>query len=239
MIQNNPVNCACVIHGDLYSWDYVEKLHSMLSRNFSVPVKLHVFTEATRSVPDHMVKHRLTPLPDIHARRRAWWYKMQMFNPEHVPGRLIYFDLDTVIVSNLDWMLSLDTRYFWAIHDYKRLWRQAWSGINSSVMVWDCQQYAHIWQHFSHNLDNILSTHRGDQDYIGAQLAPNQKQFFDQHLIRSWRWEIKDGGFDIHSRTYRRPCAGSVLTPGCSVMVFHGNPKPHQVCDPVVSQYWN
>jgi hypothetical protein len=186
-----------------------------------------------------MIKHSLTPWPGIHGRRRAWWYKMQMFDPAHVPGRLIYFDLDTVIVSNLDWMLQLDLDYFWTIHDYKRLWRPTWQGMNSSVMLWHTQKQSQIWRQFaSADLDTVVSTYRGDQDYLEVCIDPTVKRYFDQDLIRSWRWEIKDGGFDVKTRTYRRPQAGSVLTPGCSVMVFHGQPKPHEVHDPVLLAHW-
>jgi hypothetical protein len=28
------------------------------------------------------------------------------------------------------------------------------------------------------------------------------------------------------------------LSPQTRVMVFHGNPKPHQVHDPVIAQHW-
>ena len=52
--DNLPIDCACVIHGDVYSWKYVDVLYSMLSRNLSRPIRMHVYTEQHLEVPPHM-----------------------------------------------------------------------------------------------------------------------------------------------------------------------------------------
>ena len=129
-----PVDCACVIHGNGYNWVYVEKLHSMLSRHLSRGVRLHVYTEANRSVPPYMVRHNLVEWTGISGRKRSWWYKMQMFNPVHYQGQMLYFDLDTVIVDNIDWILELSPFYFWTIRDFRVLWKPDVQNMNSSVM---------------------------------------------------------------------------------------------------------
>jgi hypothetical protein len=50
-------DCACVIHGTGYDWQYVEKLYNMLSTTFAQGIRFHVYTEAHRPVPSHMIKH--------------------------------------------------------------------------------------------------------------------------------------------------------------------------------------
>ena len=132
---NTPVDCACVIHGDAYSWQYVDTLYSMLTRNLSRPIRMHVYTEHDRVVPPHMIKHVLTEWPGIRGSKKSWWYKMQLFNSEHHEGQLLYLDLDTVIVNNLDWITQLGSAYFWAIHDFKTLWRPTFQGINSKEIL--------------------------------------------------------------------------------------------------------
>ena len=62
---NTPIDCACVIHGDAYNWKYVDTLYSMLTRNLSRQVRMHVYTEQHREVPPHMIKHVLTDWPGI------------------------------------------------------------------------------------------------------------------------------------------------------------------------------
>lgn len=238
-LRESDIDCACVIHGSAYEWIYVDKLYSMLCRHFSKPLRLHVWTEKTRPVPGHYIKHELTEWPGIAGPRKAWWYKLQMFDPMHFNGRLLYFDLDVVILQNLDWMLDLDTRYFWAIRDFRHHFRGAWWGINSSCMVWDTGNFARVWQDFASN-DIAATTRRfpGDQDFLADRLSPDERRYFPEDYVRSWRWEVKDGGMDFKKRIYKRPDAGSVVPPNTRIMIFHGHPKPHEILDPVVTQNW-
>ena len=132
-----PVDCACVIHGSGYDFTYVDRLYSMLNRHLTRGARLHVYTEASRAVPAHMVRHDLTEWPGVSGRKRSWWYKMQLFNPAHFSGQLLYFDLDTVIVSNIDWIINLSPVFFWTIKDFRSLWRPDLQSMNSSVMYWN------------------------------------------------------------------------------------------------------
>jgi len=234
------LDCVCVIHGDRYDWRYVENLYAMLSRHIAAGVRLHVFTESQRSVPGHMIKHTLEEWPEISNGRRAWWYKMQMFDPRLALGQVLYLDLDVVICGSLDWVLELDTTYFWAIHDWRRLWKPQWSGINSSMMYWDSSRWPQPWTRFRDlGLGEAIKRFHGDQDLLNATLPGNDVQYFPDHAVRSWRWQIHDGGMDARTRRYARPNAGSVVAPDTSVMVFHGRPKPHEVDDALIKEHWN
>lgn len=238
-MKNNVMDCACVIHGDRYDWTYVERLYNMLKRNSTYDISFHVFTEKKRTVPPHMIKHVLEDWPGVAGPKKAWWYKMQMFNPAHVSGKLLYMDLDVVITKNIDWMWNLDTRYFWAIRDFKCLWRPTWRGMNSSIMLWDTTHWNKIWTEFQNrNIAATVKQFHGDQDFLNSLITDKHLRFFDQDAIKSWRWQIKDGGLDMKTRSYNKLGAGSVLDPKTAVMIFHGSPKPHEIADPVISQYW-
>ncbi len=240
LITENPIHCACVIHGDVYDWSYVERLYSMLKRNFSCDIKFHVYTEPTRKVPDYMIKHGLTEWPGVKGHRKGWWYKMQLFNSKHFAGRLFYFDLDIVVLKNLDWMLHLPIDYFCTLRDFKHLWKPNWQGINSSIMVWDTTRYAHIWDRFLTQdiITKILPKYPGDQDYLSAAIPQNQIKFFDDALVQSWRWQVVDGGLDFKSRNYRNPGAGAQPPSNSTIVVFHGKPKPHEVTDTIITRNW-
>jgi hypothetical protein len=236
-----PVDCACVIHGNGYAWDYVEKLHSMLSRHLTRGVRLHVYTEASRAVPQHMVRHNLLEWSGISGRKRSWWYKMQMFNPAHHQGQLLYFDLDTVIVDNIDWIVDLSPFYFWTIRDFRVLWKADVQNMNSSVMYWDTTKWSHVWSNFEKNgASKIISRyqHGGDQEYLTTVIAPEKRQFMDPDRIVSWRWTALDGGMNFTNRTYNRPGRGTILAPNNSVLVFHGDPKPHETSDNLIKKHW-
>ena len=184
-----PIDCACVIHGDVYSWKYVDTLYSMLTRNLSRQVRMHVYTEHDREVPPHMIKHVLTEWPGIQGAKKSWWYKMQLFNPEHHSGQLLYLDLDTVVVNNLDWITQLSPHYFWAIRDFITIWNPKSQTINSSVMYWNTVNFADIWTQFNvKNVAKICAKYRGDQDYLSEQLTVKRRRFFTGSPALSWRW---------------------------------------------------
>jgi hypothetical protein len=107
-------------------------------------------------------------------------------------------------------------------------------------MLWEAQRWAHVWDQFqSKNLAATMKLFHGDQDFLNEAIDLKDRRFIDPDQIHSWRWEILDGGVDPRSRTYKRPDAGSVLTPKTSVIIFHGNPKPHEVPDTIIQKHWN
>lgn len=234
------LDCACIIHGDKYDWIYVDRLYDMVRSHLTCDVRFHVFTESSRTVPDHMIKHCLTEWPGISGPRKSWWYKMQLFDPSHIAGRILYLDLDVVITGNLDWMQDLSEEYFWTIRDWRYLWRPYWDGMNSSVMLWDTRRFQQIWDEFrTQKIDDVTKRYHGDQDYLDDAVQDHDRRFFPDNAIKSWRWQIKDGGWDFKTRTYKDPASGSTLDAQTKILVFHGKPKPHEIDDPIVEKYWN
>lgn len=232
-----PIHCACLIHGTLYSWFYVDRLYNMLSRNISQGIVLHVYTEPDRKVPDHMIKHELRDL-GVSGAKKGWWYKLQMFNAKHHHGPLLYFDLDTVITDNIDWITHLPTQYLWAPKDFKHLWRPQHTGINSSVLWWDTDAFGDVWQTFKSRDFNLLQRqYPGDQDFLSDAIDQSRRRFMNDRLVRSWKWECLDGGWDFKQRKHNVPGQGTVLN-GTGILVFHGHPKPHTLTDPVIVQHW-
>lgn len=233
-----PIDCACVIHGDAYDWVYVENLYNMLNRHITPGIRLHVYTEAERSVPTPMIKHELEPWA-LSGPKQSWWYKIQMFNSEHHKGPLLYFDLDVVITENIDWMWNLPLRYFWAVRDFKYMWRPTHQGINSSILWWDTTMFHSLWKQFKkQDLEYVLKRYHGDQDYITDAVPEHLRRFFDNQRVKSWRWQVLDGGYDFATRRHLAPGTGTNKDDLPSVLVFHGKPKPADIDDPVVRQHW-
>jgi len=237
--NTEPIDCACVIHGTGYDWVYVDRLYNMLQRNLPQGIRMHVYTEPARPVPAHMIRHDLIEWPGISGPRRSWWYKMQLFNDQHHQGNMLYFDLDTVIVRDISWIAALSTDCLWGIRDFKYLQNANRSVLNSSIMWWNVSNLAWVWQDFaSQNVATVTRRYPGDQDYIYAALGPNRIHYFDQSQVQSWRWQCWDGGYDFSRRAHRLPGLGTQIPPNASVLVFHGNPKPHKITDPEIVKLW-
>jgi hypothetical protein len=197
-----------------------------------------VYTEADRFVPDHMIKHSLINW-GVNGPKKSWWYKLQLFNTEHHLGSLLYFDLDIVITKNIDWLWKLNQQHFWALRDFKYLWKNTCTVSNTSVMWWNTEKYAYVWQEVvDHNINLIADKYRGDQDFISATISVANRRFFNTDWIKSWRWQCVDGGFNFLKRKYLTPGTGTLIDNDTGILVFHGSPKPHEITDPVILNHW-
>lgn len=235
---DNIVDCACVIHGNGYDWQYVEKLYNMLTRMIPQGIRFHVYTEHDRSVPPHMIKHILDDW-GVSGPKKSWWYKMQLFNPAHFSGDMLYLDLDVMIVRELTWLMELPTDYFWTIRDFRYLQNKRNSTINSSAMWFNVEKFSWIWNKFlSGHIIDTMRQFPGDQDYLNHVLDVNQRRFFEDRYFESYRWQCQGGGYDFHKRTHRYPSSNMTVGPSTSIVVFHGHPKPHEVSDPIVKDFW-
>ena len=111
--------------------------------------------------------------------------------------------------------------------------------MNSSMLWFNVDRFAWIWDKFSQvDLKATIKSYPGDQDYLGAVLDVNQRRFADDFRFESFRWQCLDGGYDFARRKHLKPGTGVKIQPDTSVVVFHGNPKPAQVHDPVIQQLW-
>jgi hypothetical protein len=107
-------------------------------------------------------------------------------------------------------------------------------------MWWNVPTFDWVWQKFKKtDVADTIKKHRlGDQEYIGNVLTHKNMRFFDQTLIQSWRWQANHGGVLFPERKHREPGTGTQISDLVSVLVFHGDPKPHQITDPVIKQLW-
>lgn len=238
-VTPESIDCACLIHDTQYGWEYVERLYNSLCRHLTPQVRMHVYTEDSRNVPAPFIKHTLEDWPGIRGPKKSWWYKIQLFNSQHHNGPMLYFDLDTVIVGNIDWIWKLPTNRLWAPRDFKYLFKSNNTTINSSIMWWDTSKYDYVYRQFDPTaIAKGVRRWHGDQDYIHENIPEFNRAYMDQTRVRSWRWEIKDGGYNFKTRQYVKPGTGTILDGSTSVLIFHGSPKPHEIEDPAIQQYW-
>lgn len=236
---STSVDVACVIHSDKYDWTYVERLYNMVTRHISRPIRFHVYTEHDRSVPPHMIKHCLENWHGVSGPKKSWWYKLHLFNTQHHAGPLLYFDLDCVILRSLDWITQLPTEKLWCLRDFKYLQSSSINTINSSVMWWDTTKFEYLWQQFNiQGVDQVVRRHQGDQDFLHATVPINDRRYFEDQLFQSYRWQVREGGWDFKRRKPIVPGSMDKIADTCAVIVFHGNPKPHEVQDPQIVQLW-
>lgn len=159
---------ACVwVNGHVpFGVEYVEKLQHMVQRWVHRPFRFVCFTDRPWLLPDGMDRV-VIPSP---GKLKGWWSKVELFNPAHeLTGRVLYLDLDTLIVGSLDDIFDFPATFALAPHAGTFNGKdglQVVKRFNSSVMVWDAGTQDHVFGNWTPNTAKRLW---GDQDHIGEQ----------------------------------------------------------------------
>ena len=230
-------NVACVWIPPKYNIDYVQKLKSAVDRNLSKPYKFHVLTTHPQLVTIPNVN--VIPLaedPVIHTDRGKWWYKARLFDQQRWEGRVLYLDLDCVVINSLDKFFEHETTECLICQDFNRHGNKEYQVCNSSVMCFDANRYKNFFEEWKNNQTAILRRHKGDQDWI-TELLGGSRKWWPYEWAMSYKWEVKNGGLkrlgtqEYHSDTTR-------VHPDTSVLVFHGKPNPEDVTEEIVVNNW-
>jgi lipopolysaccharide biosynthesis glycosyltransferase len=200
----------------------------------------HVFTDDVTGLPQKpdWVIHHLPKwgLPQI----KAWWYKLEIFNPARAlpKGRNLYLDLDVIVTGDLRDMWTFAAHDFVICRDFNRTFIRDFNQCNSSVMVWSDDSLSWVYEDFLKNKDIIMRKHRGDQDYINEKIT--QRSWLPDEWALSYRWEVWRGGHkDGKTSQYHLEEPVSVIPEDCKMIVFHGQPKPHEITERKLIDLWS
>lgn len=229
------VNVICVKHGSKYSSLHVNRLYNMVMRNLTLPHNFICFTENPTDINSAIDIRSLPPYPIV-----GWWWKTYIFNKFHYnPTDInLFFDLDMVIVKNIDHFIDYLPQEFVGLRDVKRVFISDIENLGSAVMKWPACMYSDIWDKFV--TDPSISTRfRGDQDWIWYLYSSSIK-FFPDEWIRSYKWEIRSRqeiqGFGPTAQF--KDIKNPTIPSDTSVLAFHGYPQIDSVRDPVIVDNW-
>lgn len=167
-----PLTIACVLVKGEYAYtpEYVRRLLVMCQRYVSRPYDFVCLTDQPDAMP--------TGVRAIHEPRLegcfAEWTKMRLFDLfRRTDGRILFIDLDSLIVSDLDPVIDYPAPIA-LIQDYlaverthinrDRYGRELKRKFQGSVMVWDGgEQFAHVWDNWTVEAAQRLST---SQDWM-------------------------------------------------------------------------
>ena len=228
------VTVLCVRFGKKYGHDYVVRLRNMVSRHLTVPYEFVCLTDDPTPIDNvRLIVQRNAGYI------RPWWHKVHMFDPTlELHGRILYFDLDILIHANIDKLILNRTDEFLGIRDFNRKFHPTWNVLNSSAMSWDQGKHSDIWRLFHKDLSSAQKLH-GDPDWIW-KIAKDRIKFWPDEWLMSYKWELRErneltrinGTFQF--KNVRNPR----IPKECSVVVFHGDPKPQDIEDPFVIDNW-
>lgn len=204
---------ACVWWGDQYGVEYVEKLRNMVARNLTIPHDFVCIT--THEVPKGVIRMKPPTMAE------GWWQKVGLFSPELFgpSTRVLYFDLDVIIIGSLDNLASSEDM-FCMIENFGP--NKGHAAHNSSVMLWyPTPKTSEIFTKFS---PDVMKELHGDQCWIWRVMGDDIIRDFERYQCVSYKYEK-------HPQWQHR-------TNATSVVVFHGQPKPHQISTDPLSAHW-
>lgn len=147
-----------------YTLEWVKRLRNMVQRNLKIP---HWFV-CLSNVEFKEDGIRRVPL-QYPNQLRGWWAKMELFRAglSSSKYRMLYLDLDTLIVGNLKPLIDFDTTMAICpgFGDPDRRDQGEVFGYNSSVMVFDYPM-KEVWDKFMQGYDEHMKLYRGDQDFL-------------------------------------------------------------------------
>lgn len=229
-------NVVCLKYGDKYSSEYVNRLNNMVRRHTTGGVGFYCVTENPIGLDSDI---KVIPLP-YHSNLQGWWYKPFVFSKDFpVKGKLLFLDLDIVIIKNIDCFFDFNPNHFCIIRDFTRSMTPNWERYNSSVFRLDSGTMPDVWD--SLILDpSVVKRLHGDQDWIYEKVKSNFR-FWPDEWCQSYKWEVRNraeivgvGGQRNFATVLHEPKIKSET----KILVFHGHPKPEQVKDPIIVDNW-
>ena len=182
--------------------EYTEILFDSIKRNLKAGTegKFVVFTDDAEDYAEGIEKR------PIHGSLRGWWNKLWLFKSGHFQkdDRIVYMDLDTIIVSGLDSIIEYNGE-FAILQDFYRP-----DGYQSSVMLWRGNALSYLWDAFEV---------QGFPDIAGGDQA-----FIEQLAITA---EILQNLYPKCFVSYKKSCLTGIPK-DAKVVVFHGLPRPHE-----------
>ena len=235
---NNKYYVLCLKHGTKYSYDYVNKLYNMVSRNCTLPYEFVCLTDDARGIDPNV---KIIPLPND---LEGWWCKPYMYSKDlPIQGTILYMDLDVVVASNIDKLFTYQPGTWCTVRDFTRVMRPKWQKYNSSVVRFETGQLHHVWEDFKKDQKKIQRRLFGDQDWLWEATRRHQATLYPDSWILSWKWEVRKSkefapGGRKGTRVFKHDDHKATPRVECCVCVFHGDPNPHHCSDKWVVDNW-
>lgn len=222
------ITFACVRTGAKYGPEYVERLRNMIDRCYDGLYRFVCLTDQPWDFDD-LIYHDISKFGLL-----VWWAKLVLFRPTSrrgVVNRVIYLDLDTVIVGDLTPFVEWDGD-FGICENFTALAQTAaghkpWPcRYGSCVMSFAPGWGQDVWEAFDANRGELMRAARhGDQSVIET-LVP------DATLLQN----VMPPGFFLNKRDLQK--YPDAPPPGAAVVVFGGRERPDNCQIDWVKRAW-
>ena len=261
--MSKEFNVICIKWGTAYGPEYVNNLYSMIKRNTSYKINFYCFTDEGKGLDTNIYVKPLPQLNTIEEYKTKYAYRKEAGLCDDTLGdlsnqRVFFFDLDVVIISNLDEFFDYpNDDKFYIIND----WNTDGNHVGqASCYSWVVGTLGYVKEYFEKNPKEVVDKFfTASQEYLSSKIIEKQGElkFWPDNWFCSFRFHClhKIGPFR-HFFEPRIPTDRKNL----KVIVFHGDPNPkeasqgiwelkkgqewkrlYKVCKPTswVNKYWH
>jgi hypothetical protein len=205
------INVVCLKWGKKYGPEYVNRLYSAVERNTTRPFRFWCFTEDSVGINSNI---KVVPL-QFADQLDSWWNKISLFSNDNglpIGEQIVYIDLDTLIVDNIDQLLDVEiVPDLLVLRDFYHGIAKSAGQIGSGLMSWRHGQYDHVWQNFVEDPAAAIESvyPHGDQHWIESQISA---------------WYCWQDLFPDSVVSFKMHCQ-SGIPPGAKIICYHGVPS--------------
>lgn len=161
-MHKNVIVCLCV--GPVYSDQYVRTLKEMVDRHTTVEYDFICYSDRT-------IEGIRTITINDPERFDPVWYKLQLQTLPEICAyhNKVFFDLDVVIHSNIDWLFELPEP---GLHVIRAEWKTPTeintyngTGCNSSIMAWR-DDISCVYSQFLQSPDKFMMIYKGIDRFL-------------------------------------------------------------------------
>lgn len=224
MPEKTPVNIISILWGDVYTEKDVNTLYAMIKRNTSFPINFHLFSdEKLPELHPSIIKHPEASM-DIAPEDNRYVYRKEAGLCDNNLGgltgkRVFFFDLDVLIMDNLDDLFSYpEGDKFYIINDWNTRGEHVGQATCYSFVV---GTLGSIREKFERNPKAIYQQYgTASQEYLSAMVISKygSLNFWPEHWFKSFKYHCLPAGLLRHFITPPLPPEGT------KVLAFHGNP---------------
>jgi len=210
-------NVICMKWGTKFGPEYVNRLHSMVSRHLRMPHRFVCFTDDANGLNAGI---DVKPLPemDLPPGKERGWRKLSTFVSPlfDLTGPTLFLDVDVVITGPLDDFFTHPGKFL-IIHDWARPWRITG---NSSAYRFEAGAHPEVLDYFLKNIDRVKREVRHEQAYLSREM---HRMGLLEYWPKDWCVSFKYGCMPTFPlNLFRTP----TIPPDARVIVFHGHPQP-------------
>lgn len=207
---------ACIKWGKVYPADYVNRLYRGVMRNISQPARFIAFTDDATGLEPGIEVRAIPPIRLPDNLRPGPWRKLALWSRDiGIDGDVLFLDLDVVVTGSLDALFEYEPGKLCIL----RNWTQSDGTGNTSVFRFRAGSEPHLVDEFEADSVRMSYHYDNEQIYVTRE-AKTPIAYWPADWCPSFK-------FNLLPRWPMNWWRAAPLPAGTRIVVFTGNPRPH------------